>query len=565
MNLDLLLTSDAALARVLPMLSEAALACAPAPTRRVPMHLSAPGHSDDLQAERWGIIVPDTPTGEQLLTWLRPLCELRGRQCGLSSVDQLPTFKVAPGMDRRAAESWRAAYEQRHPAERPGYLVIAGDLDEVSLELQQELAICASVGRLCFTLLEGGPDRAGYEAYCAKLIAIEQEREAWSRDPQMLFYASQDGSSACAIGYRDLVRASYDDAKAEPTIAIAPPAIFGSADDHQWYARGPNPEAVAGTLLHAAAGPDPAVLLSVTHGLGVVNRGDQRRLQGAIVLREMAGEQRTEVIDHTFFQRCFLPHGFWLFQACFGAGTPVASVYDHWLAALTKLGRATDDPGEAREYLAIGGAPFIARVPQVALARPDGPLAILAHVDLAWTYGVEAIDEPIDGANPAAVHGDHGPYYDVLRMVAAGHRFGVAVAGLTDRAQELGSDLALLYGDAEVNGADDDRDRLMRRAWTWMRYLDLAGYILLGDPAAQLPIRAARDLLRPQLPPPPLPSPSVESLEQAVMAYWQHRETPTDIVQRFGINAATLENCIRIYKEAGRRALQQLIDKGREQ
>lgn len=559
MSLGLLLTADAELARVLPTLSEAALACAPAPALRVPIHLSAPGHSDDLQAERWGIIVPDTPTGEQLLTWLRPLCELRSRQCGLSSVEQLPTFKVAPGMDRRAAESWRAAYEQRHPAERPGYLVIAGDLDEVSLELQQEIAICASVGRLCFSLLEGGPDRAGYEAYCAKLITSEQEREAWSRDPQMLFYASQDGSAACAIGYRDLVRASYDDAKAEQTIAVAPPAMFGSADDHQWYARGPNPEAAVGTLLHAASGPDPAVLLSVTHGLGVVSRDDQRRLQGAIVLREMAGAQRTEVIDHTFFQRCFLPRGFWLLQACFSAGTPVASVYDHWLAALTTLGRAADDPGEARKYLAIGGAPFIARVPQVALSRPDGPLAVLAHVDLAWTYGVEAIDE----ATPAAIHGDHGPYYDVLRTVAAGHRFGVAVAGLTDRAQELGSDLALLYGDAEVNSVADDRDRLMRRAWTWMRYLDLAGYILLGDPAAQLPIRAARDRLHPP-PRPPAPSSAVDTLEQAVLAYCQQRETPSDIAQRFGLTTATLEHCIRLYKEAGRRALQQLVDPGRD-
>jgi hypothetical protein len=552
----LLLADDDTRAPVLGTLAEASLARAPQPERREPSHLSLPGHSDDLQAEQWGVIVPDTVDGTTLLDWIRPLLALRSQQCGLHSDDKLCVFKVAPGMTRPQARSWRAEHERRHPAERPGYLLIAGDLDDVSLELQQELAVCASVGRLCFKTLDGDRhDRAGYEAYCEKLVGIETERARWDDDPRMLFYASHDGSDATATGYHELIQRAYADARADRDLRLAGAQLFGSAEDHAWYAPGREPEVQASTLLHAAAAPHPAVLLSLTHGAGVTDRGRQRLRQGALVLQEMAGEQRTEVIDHEFFRQTFLPRGFWFLKACFGAGTPATSVYTHWLAALAETGDDRGDPRAALRYLAAD-APFVARVPQVALARRDGPLGILAHVDLAWTFGLEALDE----ATPAMIRGEHGPYYDVLRMVAAGHRFGPAVAGLTDKAQALGSYLALLYGDAEITGTTDNRERLRRRAWTWMRYLDLAGYILLGDPAAQIPIRAARDLPGP-VPPnvvqDPAP-PSLEDRERAVLAYLQQRKPPDQIATEAGVHVTTLERWVRTYKDAGRRALAEL-------
>jgi hypothetical protein len=560
MALDLLLTDEATLARVLDTVSDAGLARAPEPEHRAPSELSLPGHSDDLRAERWGVIVPDTAAGAERLGWLRPLCELRSRQCGLGSVDELPVLRVAPGMTRAQARSWRADYERRHPAARPGYLVIAGDLDEVPLELQQELGVSASVGRLCFTTLDGQPDRAGYQAYCEKLVAIEAERKRWDDDPQMLFYASHDGRNATATGYQDLVRRAYGDACAEHQLRLAAaPRLFGSADDHEWYAPGASAEAQGRTLLDAAVARPPAVLLSLTHGLGVTERGRQRLRQGALVIGEATGKRRTEVLDHAFFQQTFLPRGFWFLKACFGGGTPSRSVYDHWLAVLGELDQHSTDPRDALVYLAADDAPFVARVPQVALARGDGPLGILAHVDLDWTYGIESLDE----AAPAEVHGEHGPYYDVLRMVAAGHRFGPAVAGLTDKVLALGSYLAVLYGDAEISGIVDDGERRRRRAWTWMRYLDLAGYILLGDPAAQLPVAAARDQARPDTDGVTASlAPTPEQMERAVLEYLRLRTPPEQIARDAGVPVAIIERWVSAYKDAGQRALRELATGG---
>ena len=555
MSIKLLLTDAGTLAPVLAALDSDSAAYAPAPALRLPSDLAMPGHSDDLEAEKWGVVIPDTAAGKQRLGWLRPLCELRSRQCGLRSVKDVPVFRVAPGMTRQDARRWRAEYEAMHPGERPGYLLIAGDLHEVSHELQQELMVSASVGRLCFTTLDGGrPDRAGYEAYCAKIRETEAGREHWDEQPRLLFYASHDGTEATTTGYYDLIRRAFADARSDPSLGLASVDLFGSADDHEWHAPGAAPEVQARTLLHAAARPHPAVLLSLTHGAGARDRREQRLRQGALVLAESAGRRRTEILDHEFFQQSFLPRGFWFFKACFGAGTPATSVYEHWLDALRDLGRYSGNPRDALKYLPAGKSrPFIARVPQVALARADGPLGILAHVDLAWTHGLRAMDEE----NPDTVRGEHGPYYEVLRMVASGHRFGPAVASLSDKALALGSHLVTLYGEAEVGRIEDSDERLLQRAWLWMRHLDLAGYILLGDPAAQLPIRAARDLLRAREASTAAgpASHSPEQMEEAVLAYLRQRQTPAEIARNAGIHRSTLDRWLSTYKDAGRQAL----------
>jgi hypothetical protein len=554
MSIDLLLTDAGSLAPLLRALDGESAAHGPEPAVREPSGLAVPGHSDNLQAEKWGVVIPDTAAGKKRLGWLRSLCELRSRQCGLPSAGDVPVLPVAPGMDRQGARQWRADYENRHPSERPGYLLIAGDLHEVSHELQQELMVSASVGRLCFTTPDGDPDRAGYEAYCAKVRDAEERRDHWDEQPRLLFYASHDGTAATATGYYDLIRRAYADAQADPSLGLASIDLFGSADDHEWHAPGATPEAQARTLLHAATLPQPAVLLSLTHGAGERDRRAQRLRQGALVLAESIGKQRIEILDHEYFQQSFLPRGFWFFKACFSAGTPATSVYEHWLDALHDLGRYGGNPRDALKYLATGKTrPFIARVPQVALARPDGPLGILAHVDLAWTHGLQALDEE----DPDTVRAEHGPYYEVLRMVASGHRFGPALASLSDKALALGSHLVTLYGDAEANRIEDSDERRLQRAWLWMRYLDLAGYILLGDPAAQLPIRAARDLVRAdgastEAGP---AGPSPEQMEKLVLECLRQRQSPGQIAKNAGIHPGTLENWLRAYKNAGRQAL----------
>jgi hypothetical protein len=555
MSIDLLLTDVSDLAPVLGELVEHSAGHAPPPEQRVPSSLVS---SDDLGLEMWGVVVPNTAAGEQMLQWIRPLCELRMQQCGAIAIDDLPVFRVAPGMSLQEARRWRVEYEQIARARRPGYLLILGDLHEVSHELQQELMMVAGVGRLCFTTPDGQPDRAGYEAYCAKVRAAEATRPGWNARARLLFYVSHDGSTAIQDGYHDLIRRCYVDAGKDPQLAAEGLHLFGRDEDHEWYTGDASLEARSRTLLHTAEMPEPAVLMSLTHGAGVTDPAWQRLRQGAVVLRESAGQQRTEILDHTFFARRFLPGGFWFFKACFGAGTPVASTYERWLEKLYQLGRYGENPRTALTYLATSSQPFIARVPQVTLAHPDGPLGVLGHVDLAWTFGFQGLDE----ADLASIHGDHSPYYEVLRMLVCGSRFGRAVASLSDKAQRLGTHLATLYREAEAGGSSSEK-LLGLRAWLWMRYLDLSGYILLGDPACQVPTSAARALAeheqrRSAGATPPAPGPSVDRMEEAVLACLRQRKSPGEVAREAGIHPTTLERWLRIYKDAGRRALAEL-------
>ena len=548
--IQLLLTDDGNLAPVLGPLTRDCVARAALPGRRLPSALAVPGHSDNLVDEKWDVIVPDTARGRQIFGWLRPLRELRARQSGLDSIGDEPRFSVAAGMSRQEARRWRAReYESLHPDVRPGYLLIAGDLDEISHEFQQELMIVASVGRLCFTLPDGRPDRAGYEAYCAKVLDIEQTSKEWNTRPRLLLYASHDGSDAVVTGYFDLIRRCHADAEADRGLALDTLALYGRPDDHEWYTTDSDPAAQSRTLLHTAAQPHPAVLLSLTHGVGVIDPRRQRQRQGALVLRESTGRRRTEILDHTFFEQSFLPCGFWFFKACFGAGTPAISVYEPWLESLYELGRYGGNPRDALKYLAASKKrPFVARLPQTVLARPDGPLGLLGHVDMAWTYGFEALDE----SDPGRERAEHGPYYDVLRMVASGHRFGPAVAGLSEKAEEIGTQLVWI-DDQIQRGGGDDRN-LILRAWLWMRYLDLAGFILLGDPAARLPMGPAEDRTAPPSPR-PAGEPSVDKMEKAVLAYLHQRQLPHEIARDAGISQPTLDRWVETYKDAGRRAL----------
>jgi hypothetical protein len=569
MSIQLLLTDLRSLAPVLGRLPSQSVVDAPKPAQRLPRHLAIPGHSNDLAAEQWGVIAPATAAGDQMLQWIRPLCDLRKRQCGLASGAELRVWREPAGMTSQQARAWRAAYERIPAGERPGYLLILGDLHEISLELQQELMVSAAVGRLCFTDAEGQPDRAGYEAYCAKVCDLEARRAEWSAGARLLLYAAHDGSVSSQEGYYDLIRECYRDARAEKDALLARMdlQLFGRSDDHEWHTDDADPPARARTLLHHAQMSDPAVLMSLTHGLAVSDPAERPAHQGALILGEVAGRRRTEVLGQTFFAQRFLPGGFWFIKACFGAGTPAASVYEPWLACLHELGGYAGDPRDALAYLASPPSrPFIARVPQVALAHREGPLGVVGHVDLAWTYGYQGVDE----ANPRDTRAEPGPYYDVLRMVLCGHRLGAAVASLSDKAQQIGTHLASLYGSAAIGGGGAEQQLL--RSWLWMRYLDLSGYILLGDPACQTPTGAARVLGEPPRlgtagtagtagttgtagTAPPVVGQSVERMEEAVLACLRQRKPPGEIAREAGIHPTTLERWLRIYKDAGRRAL----------
>src|SRR5262249_4117226 len=147
-------------------------------------------------------------------------------------------------------------------------------------------------------------------------------------------------------------------------------------------------------FLRAAGERAPTMMFTVSHGAGTPRAGwgsleKQQAFQGAMCF---GGSDR---MTHEHVSNdAFLPGGVWFYFAFFGAGTPAASAYDIFLKRLKEIGKFRGSIEDLYRALPKDGEkPFVARLPQAALANPNGPLAVMAHVDLAWSYGFEEYGE----------------------------------------------------------------------------------------------------------------------------------------------------------------------------
>jgi hypothetical protein len=106
----------------------------------------------------------------------------------------------------------------------------------------------------------------------------------------------------------------------------------------------------------------------------------------------------------------------WFMFACYGAGTPSGSQFRHWLERLRSEGQFGADIDAVLAGLPKpNDRPFIAALPQAVLANPNGPLAFMGHLDLAWTYGYQ------DMRGSVAI-GQPGRFADFMKSLLANHR-----------------------------------------------------------------------------------------------------------------------------------------------
>jgi hypothetical protein len=145
-----------------------------------------------------------------------------------------------------------------------------------------------------------------------------------------------------------------------------------------------------------------------------------------------------------------------------------------------------------------GDRPFIAALPQAVLANPDGPLAFIGHVDLAWTYSFSDLDSGVATNRP-------GKFVSIVTELLKGSRCGIGFSSLMQAFVAANTDLSTLYvrqagaqtsasGKAvQPTAAAGEMPLEVRRSHLWMLRQDLCGYVLLGDPAVRLPIASARD------------------------------------------------------------------------
>src|SRR5262249_28261098 len=138
--------------------------------------LKAASHADpnDLPKQRWGVIAPSGSDGDKLIEAIAPLIRLREAEQGAPA----KIYRVEPGMDANASVRFRD--DIYHPEgapeeERARYLLVLGDLHQVSIELQHVLANGSFVGRIHFANPAGDADHAGYAAYADKVVSWAQK------------------------------------------------------------------------------------------------------------------------------------------------------------------------------------------------------------------------------------------------------------------------------------------------------------------------------------------------------------------------------------------------------
>jgi hypothetical protein len=503
---------------------------------------------NDLPSQRWGLVAPEGERGDRLLALVEPLKRLRQKAQGGAPVQ---VYRVPSEMTGAYAAGWKKEvfrHEKTPEKDRPRYLLLLGDLNEVPLELQQALSTDAFVGRLAFAT------DAGYEAYVAK---VQRWEEAAARETKarVLFYTSRDGSSATENGHTQLITPSVTACRERQQVDDFPKADV--------VAMGAEGKVPLDRLLAQAAEPGPGVLFTLSHGRGPPPGGWARPEDRLLHQGELMLPDRRFLPAEELASRPFVPGGVWFSFACFSAGTPSRSSYAHWLRQLPP-----NDPNARRGLESLpkeGERPFIAALPQAALANPEGPLAVVGHVDLAWSCSFNDKGR----STPSR-------FIELLKAFASGSRAGVALSTLLQFLNETSSELATLYNMEQMErtyGRPSSVDPL-ERAWLWMQRQDLANYILLGDPAVHLPLAPPRRETRTQEQAPETRDvvsrlfgpmfqetprsprgPSATTAEEAILALLTRQGHPEDIAGKHGIPLDELLRWEKLYRDAGREAL----------
>ena len=514
---------------------------------QMPDHLwDQGGDPNDLPSQRWGVVAPEGPVGDRLLALIEPLRALRQEEQGAP----VRVYRAPPNLDAPLAALWKKGVlhdESVRDADQPRYLLLLGDLDQLSLELQQVLGSNGFIGRLAFSRDQD------YEAYAAKVLRWTKSRS--SAQARALFYTAHDGTGATTVGYHALITPSLKACREGQKEGDFPAReILELGDRADWS---------VDRLLEQAAAAEPNLLFSLTHGLGAPRQGwssvaEQHALQGAMSLG--AGQQ---LDASALANRPFLPGGLWFYLACFGAGTPSRSAFHTWLSQLRDVGQYS---GRLDRLLASlpkdGERPFVAALPKAALANPQGPLGIIGHMDLAWTYSFQDMGKQAKN-RPSRFMG-------LMRSMVSGRRAGVGLSELARFFNDANMELTSLYDqeeEARTQGRSNPVDAA-QRAHLWMLRQDLSGYVLLGDPAAHLPLSAVK--ARPVTPSasiesvlgipvaPEQPLPTAEEMAEAVLAMISGEESPKDIAAKVGVSLKQLRTWEQVYKQAGQEALARL-------
>ena len=424
--------------------------------------LSVGLNPDDLSQAGWSILFPaqmDTSAVEQALA---PLIELRRAQA--DSLNKL--FKIFKGpagwRTGESATEWLVRQGNqglpgpgldvvRPKAGVPYYLMLIGSPEELPMSLQYTLDIFWAVGRLFFPTIEE------YARYAKSVVDYETaEKPPQTRKQAALFATNHPFDAATKMFTTDValptVNGTYVDDPLGKNQGFSLDAMLGS-------------NATKGTLADLLRGKrangSPALLFTGTHGMAF--RADDQRLptcQGALVCQDWGGYG---AIDETsWFGAVDIPpdaqvHGLIHFMfACYGGGWEKFDTF------------RTGPDGSASQ---IAPSASVARLPQALLAHQNGgALAVIAHIDRAWSYSFRTAE----GAQGSGMRDALDGILLGLRVGHAMDTFNVRWAAVSTRIADALRD----FKDGTISG--DDLARL------WIIRDDARNYTILGDPAVRL-------------------------------------------------------------------------------
>ena len=408
---------------------------------------------NNLAESGWGLLFPKD-VDPAVRAALEPLIEHRRQQVGDPTL-----FKIFDGLSAYQPGDTVRAWLDRFNVTLaivdpslgvPLYLTIVGSPSQVPFEFQYLLDTYWCVGRLNFET------PAEYRAYAEGVVAYETAVAVPQAKRVAVFNTRNLGDRATAL---------LHDQVGAPFATGAKP--LGAKQGYQMQALlgdDATKDNFTKLLQGKLPGGTPALLFSGSHGAGFKSADpNQAAKQGAIVCQDWEGGP---VQPEHYFDASAVPDDakmsglIHFFFACYGGGCPAFDTY-------SRLPDGSPKP--------LMDSPRVARLPQRMLA--GGALAILAHIDRAWTYSFQT------GRSAPQTQ----EFRDVMTRVLRGDRIGQCTDQFNLRWAVLSAELTDSQRQRQTLPGQVSDAVLANR---WVARDDARNYLILGDPAVRLRVDA---------------------------------------------------------------------------
>jgi TIR domain len=401
----------------------------------------------DLGRRGWGIIFA-AHSDPAIRDALRPLLELRRAQA--THHDERFYREFTGDTAYRAGDSYLQFLAQNgvgpgvpDPGRIPYYLLIVSGPETVPFEFQYDLAIQYRVGRIHFDSTDE------YRNYAQSVVSVETGGFRTSRRAAF-FSTRHEGDASSRLAGDQLVTPLFE------STSLAFP---------DWKVR-----SVAGAqstkleLLSLLRGKDrPDLIFVVCHGVSFAPDDElQASDQGSLLCADWQGlgtpVHRKDYLSASDIDASGDLRGLQFISfAEFGAGTPRKDDFA-WSAA---GGQSSKD---------LAARPFVSPLAKRLLGKPGGASALLAHVDRTWSTSFSW-----QGAGPQIQ-----TFVNAVGAVLSGKPIGLAHRHFSARYAELSANLS-----SKLAAGGNSPSELRQ---LWIATMDARNYIVIGDPAARIPL-----------------------------------------------------------------------------